>query len=73
VDHVLSDPAFQPVLDGAASVFEAARGRGVVSGEWGVLNEDEMLIWQAGQCPFCCSPFDDRMKSFASAKYIFQT
>jgi hypothetical protein len=56
VDHVLSDPGLQPVSGGAERVFEGARGRGVVSGEWGVLNEDEMLIWQAGQCPFCCIP-----------------
>ena len=55
-EHVSRDPALHPVAEGEASIFEGARGRGVVSAEFGVLNEDEMLIWEARQCPFCCAP-----------------
>ena len=24
-------------------------------GEWGLLNQDEMMLAEAGLCPFCCS------------------
>jgi hypothetical protein len=56
--RVLKDPALQPTFDGGTPVYEGARGRGVSTGQFGVLDEDEMLIWQAGQCPFCCQPLE---------------
>jgi hypothetical protein len=42
----------------APPVKEGQIGRKVNSAEFGVLNEDEMLIYEAGQCPFCCQPLD---------------
>jgi hypothetical protein len=55
-EHVLADGALQAVMDGRTPTWEGGRGRGVSTGEFGLLNEDEMLIWEAGQCPFCCHP-----------------
>jgi hypothetical protein len=57
-EHVLRDPTLQGSPDGAAPIFEGGRGRGVGTSQFGLLNEDEMLIWEAGQCPFCCQPLE---------------
>jgi hypothetical protein len=56
--RVLGDPALQPASGGAIPIFEGGRGRGVSTGQFGLLDEDEMLIWDAGQCPFCCQPLE---------------
>jgi hypothetical protein len=56
--HVLVDPALQSSLEGAVPTFEGARGRGVNTSQFGLLNGDEVLIWEVGQCPFCCHPLD---------------
>jgi hypothetical protein len=56
--YVLADPALQSSLEGAVPTFKEARGRGVNISQFGLLNEDEVLIWEAGQCPFCCHPVD---------------
>jgi hypothetical protein len=56
--HVLGDPALQASPDEAVSISEGARGRGVNTSQFGILNEDEMLIWEVGQCPFCCQPLE---------------
>jgi hypothetical protein len=56
--HVLADPALQSSPEGAVSTFEGARGRGVNTSQFGLLNEDEVLIWEAIQCPFCCHLLD---------------
>ena len=50
------------VLEDAAlahPVSEAARGRQVEGAPWGILNADEMMLYEAGQCPFSCCPFDE--------------
>jgi hypothetical protein len=49
--HVLADPALQSSPEGAIPAFEAARGRGVNTSQFGLPNEDEVLIWESGQCP----------------------
>jgi hypothetical protein len=38
------------------AIKEGQIGRKVSSSAYGVLNEDEMLIFEADQCPFCCQP-----------------
>jgi transposase len=58
--RVLDDPALQPASGGAIPIFEGGRGRGVSTGQFGLLDEDEMLIWDAWQCPFCCHPLEFR-------------
>jgi hypothetical protein len=57
--RVLRDPALRTVVGGSEPIWEGARGNRVSTGEFGLLNEDEMLIMEAGQCPFCCQPLDD--------------
>jgi hypothetical protein len=56
--HVMADPALQSSPEGAVPTFEGARGRGVNTSQFNLLNENEILIWEAGQCAFCCHPFD---------------
>jgi hypothetical protein len=40
-------------------IVEAATGDPVPTGEFGLLNEDEMLIMKAVQCSFFYQPPDD--------------
>jgi hypothetical protein len=54
-DKVLERPAVALPL---SSGEQAQQGRKVTDPSFGLLNEDEMLIYQAGQCPFCCQPLD---------------
>jgi hypothetical protein len=56
--HVLADPALQSSPDGAVPTFEGARGQSVKTSQFDLPNEDEVLIWEAGQCYFCCHPLD---------------
>jgi hypothetical protein len=42
----------------APAIKQGEIGRKVASSAYGVLNEDEMLIYDAGQCPFCCQPLE---------------
>jgi hypothetical protein len=56
--YVLADPVLQSSPEGAVPTFEGTRGRGVNTSQFGLLNEDEVLFWEAGQCPFCCHPLD---------------
>jgi hypothetical protein len=56
--HVLTDPALQNSPEGAVPTFEGACGQAVNTSQFGLLNEDEVLIWEAGQCHFCCHPLD---------------
>jgi hypothetical protein len=56
---VLGDPALRTALGNKEPIFEGARGDRVPTREFGLLNEDEMLIMEAGQCPFCCRPLDE--------------
>jgi hypothetical protein len=51
--HVLGDSALQISREGAVPTFEGARGRGVNTSQFGLLNEDEVLIWETGQCHLC--------------------
>lgn len=54
VEHeILEDPAL------VHPVSEAARGKPVAGATWGILNQDEMMLFEAGQCPFCCCPFNE--------------
>jgi hypothetical protein len=47
----------KPSLDhGDPPVRQAEQGPKVNSTDFGVLNEDEWLIYEAGQCPLCYSP-----------------
>ena len=55
VDIVLDSTRLQH----ASTPNERSRGRPVNVGQFGLLNEDEFLILEAGQCPFCCQPLDD--------------
>ena len=43
---------------------ERSRGRQVSVGQFGLLNEDECLILDAGQCPLCCQPLGDDLLNF---------
>ena len=47
------------VLDGgeihSSRTCERVRGDKINGGEWGLLNQDEMMLAEAGLCPFCCS------------------
>jgi hypothetical protein len=54
-DKVLERPAVALPL---SSGKQAQQGRKITDPSFGLLNEDEMLIYQAGQCPFCCQPLD---------------
>ena len=45
-----------PTLQHDFTVNERSRGRPVNTGVFGFLNEDEFLLLEAGQCPFCCQP-----------------
>ena len=45
-----------PTLQHDFTVNERSRGPTVSTGMYGFLNEDEFLIFEAGQCPFCCHP-----------------
>jgi transposase len=56
LNRVLSEPAMQTAIGGATPIFEGGRGKGISTGAFGILNEDEMMIWDAGQCPFCYHP-----------------
>jgi hypothetical protein len=38
----------QSVVGGATPIFEGGRGEGISTGAFGVLDEDEMMIWEAG-------------------------
>ena len=55
--RVMVDPAF---IEDRVTMAEgetrdaASRGRPASHGEFGCLNEDQMLILEAGQCAFCC-------------------
>jgi hypothetical protein len=57
-EHVLGDPALQPSPNGAAPIFEGEQGQDVSTTQFGLLNRDKMLIWEAGQCLFCCQPLE---------------
>jgi hypothetical protein len=57
--RVLSDRALRTSLGGGQPIFEGARGDRVLTREFGLLNEDQVLIMEAGQCPFCCRPLDE--------------
>jgi hypothetical protein len=46
--HVLADRTLQSSQEVAVPTFEGARGRGVNRSQFGLLNEDEVLIWGAG-------------------------
>ena len=52
VDKVMQEPALNH------QVVESAQGRRTVNASFGILNEDEHLLYEAGQCPFCCSKLD---------------
>jgi hypothetical protein len=56
--HVLADPALQSSPEGAVPTFEETRARAVNTSQFSLLNEDEVLIWQTGECPFCSHPLD---------------
>ena len=43
-------PSLQHNFDGN----ERARGRSTRVPQWGLLNDDEIALAEAGQCPFCC-------------------
>ena len=45
-------PSLQHNFDGN----ERARGQPTRKPRWGLLNDDEILLADAGQCPFCCGP-----------------
>jgi hypothetical protein len=51
--RVLKDPALKPTFDRRTPILAGSRGRGVVTGQFRFLDEDEMLIWEVGQCSFC--------------------
>jgi hypothetical protein len=70
LNHGLGDPALQPALGSAPPVFERAQDRHVPTSEWGVLNEDELLIWLAGQCPFCCALLSSEPTSLAGVVIV---
>ena len=53
IEKIMQDPALNH------EVVESAQGRRTVDPSFGVLNEDEQLLYDAGQCPFCCSVLDD--------------
>ena len=36
---------------------EPSRGRLAELAYYGILNEDELLLHEAGQCPLCCQPY----------------
>jgi hypothetical protein len=57
-EHVLADPALQSSPEGAVPTFKGARGRGVNTSQFRLLNKDEILIWEADQCTLCCHPLD---------------
>ena len=52
-DKILQEPALNH------AVVESAQGRRTVDPSFGILNEDEHLLFQAGQCPYCCAVLDD--------------
>ena len=54
IDLVLQDPTLQHEI----RVSEHSRGRRVDTGQTGFLNEDEFLLFEAGLCPYCCSPIN---------------
>jgi hypothetical protein len=56
LNHVLSDPVTQILVEGATPIFEGGRGYGISTGAFAILTEDEMIIWEAAQCPFCRHP-----------------
>ena len=53
VEKVLEQPALNH------EVVESAQGRRTIDASYGILNEDEHLLYQAGQCPFCCAPLGE--------------
>jgi hypothetical protein len=57
-EHVFADPTLQSSSERSVPTFEGVCGRGVNTSQFGLLNEDEVLISEAGQWPFCCHPFD---------------
>lgn len=52
-EKILNDPAINHAIN------ESAQGRHTESCQWGLLNENEMMIFEAGQCPFCCYPLEE--------------
>ena len=40
---------------------ERSRGRQVLRAEYGLLNEDEFMMLEAGQCPLCYHPLEDNI------------
>jgi hypothetical protein len=54
--HVLTLVALQTVVGSATPIFEGGHGGGNSTAGFRILNEDEVLIWELEQCPFCCHP-----------------
>lgn len=52
-DGILGDPSLNH------DVSEGAQGRRTEDTEFGIINEDEVMIYEAGQCPFCYSELGD--------------
>jgi hypothetical protein len=52
--HVLIERALQSVVGGETLIWESARDLGVASGQFGILNEDETIFLDGGQCSFFC-------------------
>jgi hypothetical protein len=53
LNRVLSDPAMQTVVGRAMPIFESGRGEGISTAIFSILNENEIMIWKAGESPFC--------------------
>ena len=54
-------------------VNERACGEKIHEGQWGLLNEDDLMLAEAGLCPFCCSvlPTGERISLSADGTHAF--
>jgi hypothetical protein len=53
----------QTASGGATPTFERGRGQGISTSAFGVLHENQMMIWEVGQSPFCCHPLGPAEKT----------
>jgi hypothetical protein len=56
--HVCADPTFEALPDISELILEGTHGRVVRTSPFTLLNEDEMLIWEADHCRSFCQPFE---------------
>jgi hypothetical protein len=53
LNRVLSDPAMQTVVGVTTPIPEGGWGEGISTIAFGILNQDEMMIWEVGKRTFC--------------------